>query len=236
MAIKYELRPWGMNNKAEYIGKIIERGTRNRQDLIAQMTGPGSILKPTECEAVLDAFFEALAQTMRNGYGYSDPHLQCRPQMRGIFDSTTDRYDPERHSIELALNSNKAFEAYLNNAATQHVPNNGLQSPTPTRVHDLKSQTTNQQLTPGHPIELKGEHLKIIAPDDTEQGVFFVHQGTSTRYRHQLIHQNHPTTLQVAVPESLTAGTYHIEVCSLVRPRNTQLRTGVFSKPLAVNP
>lgn len=48
---------------------------KNIKDIIHQITKPRSILKETECVAVIHDFFKAIAENLGEGYGFNRENL-----------------------------------------------------------------------------------------------------------------------------------------------------------------
>ena len=225
MSVKYELRPYALGTAGQHRGNVLERGMLSRQQLIDQLTKAGSILKPTECEAVLQAFGQQLAQNALEGYGYADEFLKCSLSIKGTFEGPDDRFDPKRHTLQLNVQANKALNEPLQAADMQFAAANSL-APSIQQVADWKSRTENNLLSPGHPIEIKGTLLKITNPDDPEQGVFFQHQESKQWTRHQFLYDNLPKTLSLTVPNTLPQGQYQVEVRTKILEHHKKLRAG----------
>ena len=193
-------------------------------ELVDQLTQEGSILKPTECNAVINAAFRTITNNLREGYGFASDHFSMTPSVSGVFVNDEDRYDPARHQVELNLRLGAPMKEALGQVKVKVVPYN-TPMPTIKQVFDRKSKTTNQQLTPGYTLEITGELLKVEDEADAQQGVFLVNTQKAEELKIDHFYQNTPKTLQVELPDNLKKGTYRLEVRTTVY-RGSEIRTG----------
>lgn len=183
----------------------------SRDNLIREITGPGSILKPTESNAVLDNYWQTIADYIREGQAYSDDYISIRFGISGTFQNEDDRFDPERHAVIVSA----LLKSAVSNA-TMDVPLRKVDSqritPEIDSIFDWGSETNDERLTPGDVLEIKGSNLKIHDNIDGEEGVFFIHQEDGSEFEAEQYRTNEPKTLSLRIPDALTAGTYRIEV------------------------
>lgn len=201
------------------------------QDLVNDITSEGSILKPTECNAVIAATFRALGQRLQKGEGFISEFLLIDRSISGVFDNDDDRFDPERHQIK----ANVRLGSTLAKMAEQSPVKKVLtikKLPVPETFRDLKTKTFNDRLTPGSFAEIVGKDLKIDDLDNPEEGVFFIDQGgTVTRVAD--VANNYPGKLTIEVPDTLSKGEYTLEVRTVRRGTQT-LRKGRLNETLVV--
>ncbi|GAA5023081.1 hypothetical protein GCM10011506_05680 [Marivirga lumbricoides] len=69
--------------------------------MIKAVTGPGSILKPTESNAVIDAYSAQIANWISEGEGYADEYVSIRFSRGCVFITEDDRFDSSRHSLNV---------------------------------------------------------------------------------------------------------------------------------------
>lgn len=129
--------------------------------------------------------------------------------IRGVFESETDKFDPKPHSLDISYNPGKIARGLLADTAV-NVTKAATTGPIVGMVTDSKSDTTNERLTPGQPIKIAGSNLKIIGDPD-KVGVFFVSTNDATAKKSELIVTNNPSELTLTVPE-LQNGWYRIRV------------------------
>ena len=202
---------------------------QNRQQLttaavVKQITGKGSILKSTECNAVINDLFEAIADNLRQGHGFTCDYFSLEPSVSGVFVNDEDRYDPKRHQVELNLRLGSPLKKALAEMEVKVLPHN---TPVPTikKVFDRKSKTTNEQLTPGYTLDITGDLLKIEDETAAEQGVFLVNTQRAEEVKIGHLFLNVAKTLEVELPDNLKKGTYRLEVRTAVY-KVKEVRTG----------
>ncbi len=202
------------------------------EDAIRALTRSGSILKHTECFAVIHSFLDYLNEQVAEGNGFLSPYFRLTPGIRGVFSSDEDAYDPRRHRPSVNFRPGKRMQQAMQRMKVRSLDAQ-LPAPAPSGFQDWKSDASNRTVTPGHSGVVTGERLKITDPSDSEQGVFFIHLLTRQRYRASDVHHNYPQQLLISVPESLPPGDYRLEVRSAfgtIAP----VRTGILAKTLTV--
>jgi hypothetical protein len=202
------------------------------EDIIRQITIPGSILKETECAAVIHDFFKAIAHNLEEGRGFASEYIRIHPKVTGVFTGKVDLFDPERHSKELSIFPKKVFKDAVDKMKLQKVEASVLQADI-TAVYDLKSQQTDTLITPGNLIEVLGSKLKLNT-ELADEGMFLINNTDGSEIKIQHLHTNLPGKLSAMLPDNLPSGSYSMEVRK--RPeRNKTLVTGVHTKQLKVN-
>ncbi len=204
--------------------------TRDQEDLMTRVTRKGSILKPTEVRAVIDAYWEGITEFVRAGEVYSDQFISTRFDISGVFKNPDDRFDPSRHTLAVAVKVKEAVTSAVADVTLRKVDARTTQ-PEIKSVYDWGSDTHNATLTSEATLEVQGEQLKIC-DNLEEEGVFFVNQANDSEVKAERVRTNEPKTLTLMVPK-LRAGRYRLEV------RNTRydgkiLRIGVFTPVLTV--
>jgi len=56
------------------------------EDIVRQITGRGSILKDTECIAVIHDFFRVIGENLVEGKGFTSEYFRIFPSIAGKFD------------------------------------------------------------------------------------------------------------------------------------------------------
>lgn len=203
----------------------------SREDLIGKITGPGSILKPTETDAVIDNYWQTITEYIRDGEAYSDDYIRTRFSISGVFQNEVDQFDPERHEVLVSIVLKDSVAEAANNISVQKVNGRNI-VPEIERIYDWGSETNDETLTPGDVLEITGNHLKLY-DNLEEEGVFFVNQSDGTETNADQIRTNEPKTLTLRIPDGLAACTYRLEVRTTSRTGDT-LRTGIFTTELTV--
>ena len=204
--------------------------TRDREELVASATRKGSILKPTEVRAVIDSYWEGIADIVRAGEVYSDQFISTRFDISGVFRDQDDRFDPSRHTLTVTVKVKEAVTSAAAEVALRKVDARTTQ-PVIKSVYDWGSDTHNATLTPEATLEVQGEQLRMYGNLE-EEGVFFVNQANDSEVKAERVRTNEPKTLTLMVPK-LRAGRYRLEVRN-TRHDGKTLRIGVFTPVLTV--
>ena len=80
--------------------------------------------------------------------------------------------------------------------------------------------------------EIQGQLLKL---DDTasDEGIFFISENGGGEIKVSYIYQNFPKSVQFEVPETLSAGSYRLEVRNRAH-HGKSVRKGILEYPLNV--
>lgn len=219
-------------NKNDYLG--VPQSTKNKstEDIIQQITHPGSILKETECAAVINDFFKAIASNLQEGVGFTNEFIRISPGVTGVFNGINDQFDPTRHHKQVNIVGGKELKAAVEEMLVEKVAAS-VRQPEINSVYDLKSQQNNAALTPGHMIELSGSLLKVDI-ELADEGIFLVNTADGSEIKIAQIHTNLPSKLSGMLPDSLVPGGYNLIVRN--RPEgNKNLMSGSFAEDLTVS-
>ncbi|SMO37236.1 DUF4469 domain-containing protein [Fodinibius sediminis] len=223
--------PFTTDDPDDRLARPVDVTMNTRKDLIEDITAPGSILKPTETNAVIDNYWKRIILYLREGEGYTDEYIRTRFGISGIFTSEDDQFEPGRHEILIKLVPKSTVTEIAGDIPVRKLTGGGV-TPEIDEVNDWASGTIDEVLTPGDVLEITGSNLKIY--DNIEdEGVFFVPQSGDDKTEAPQIHTNEPTTLALRIPEELSPGTYRLEVRNTPRNGN-QLRSTIFTPRLIV--
>jgi hypothetical protein len=217
------------DNTDDCYARPVEVKVNTRGQLVQNLTRSGSILKTTECNAVIDGYWNEIGGFIARGEGYRDEYLTVRLDINGVFTDSNDRFDPSRHTLVVSALLNSSLTALAKSVPLQY-EKAVAGAPVIESVYDWGSDTVNEKLTPGDTIEIAGEDLKIY--EERGEGVFFMDQSTGVETPGELPRRNEPGGLMLRVP-ALPSGQYRIEVRNTTR-KGKVLRTGVFVQPLTV--
>ena len=202
------------------------------EDIIQQITKPGSILKQTECVAVIHDFFTAITENLKEGHGFASQYIRINPSITGVFDGLDDQYDQQRHKIQVSVNAAKEFKNAIEGVQLEKVAASA-RIPDIKSVFDLKSQEMNSTISPGHMVELQGSRLKLDL-SQTDEGIYLVNTADSSEIKVQQIHTNLPSKLFGMLPDGIPPGSYTIEVRARMEG-NKNLAVGILKDKLTVS-
>jgi hypothetical protein len=201
------------------------------EEVIGQITIPGSILKETECVAVIHEFFRVISENLKNGKGFVSDYIRIQPSVRGVFQGLDDKFDPDRHQKQVMVNAAKAFKDAVSEMKLEKVAAQD-QKPVITSVFDFKTGTSDKQLTPGHMVEVCGNKLKIDR-DKEDEGIYLLGKDDNSETVIETVYQNFPGKLSMLIPDNLKPGQYILEVRNRMR-NNLNLSKGFFPNELVV--
>ncbi len=219
------------DNPDDRLAQPVDVTMNTREDLIEEITGPGSILKTTETNAVIDNYWQKITDYIRDGEGYTDDYVRTRFGISGVFQNDDDKFDPARHEVLVSIIPKKSVTGVTDEIILRRVDGRDI-TPEVDSIYDWSSATNNDIITPDGVLEVTGTNLKILSNLE-EEGVFFVSQSDDTETEATQVRTNEPKTLTLQIPGNLAAGTYRLEVRNTTYNSNT-LRTGVFTPELTV--
>jgi len=205
------------DNPDDYVGKPVNMVTKTRDELIADMTGPGSILTDTESETVTKKYWKTIINYTADGNTYRDDYMSTRLDISGVFDGPDDRFDPERHTITISIVPGPALKEAVKQIKPRFVKPDPEQ-PEIKSIYDWGSDSANSKLSVGGTLELEGYALKIY--DQQEQGVFFINKNSGEETKANRLRTNEPKKITLSVPQ-LAAGLYRLEVRNTTRKGKT---------------
>ena len=215
----------------DYMAIVQDAVSNGRDEIIKEITGPGSILKDTECNAVLSAYFNQLVENLEKGIGYRDEYITISPTVQGVFNSEDDRFDQVRHSIYPNISPGAILKEAVKKIKVTTVEGSERR-PVIKELYDILSGTSNERITKGGVIELYGDFLKVDTTDEN-QGIFLENPADGTEIKLDRIHNNFPKKLSVIVPADLAAGSYRLKVKASL-PSTKSVRTGTLDATILV--
>lgn len=219
------------DDPSDYRAVVRPKSTAELEDVIERMVQHGSTVGKADILSVLEDYYSTVERMVLEGVNVNTPGANYRTSIRGVFEGLTDTFDPSRHQVRAVVNPGKRFRRAVEKRAQPVKKEPVRPAPTPLEYIDLSSGARDSVVTPGGMGQVTGRRLKFD-PADAEQGIFFVAEdGTETKV--DLVGRNMPADLMFMVPESLTAGTYTLEVRAVLRNRD-DLRVGALEDPLTV--
>ena len=220
----------------DYVARTSSERSLSVADICnSAVTRGGADTNASTMEHGVQLFLKEMAYQLGDGYSVNTGYFTASVNIKGVFNSPGETFNPSKHSVQFLFNQGEAMRAELPGVEVEilGVAESGLSI---VQVADLKSGTVNDRLTPGRNLRIKGSKLKL-AGDNAAVGVYFVNQTTneSTKVDLDDIVTNNPSELLIIVPP-LAVGTYSLQVTTqyggsalLKEPRSA-----VFDKPLAV--
>ena len=169
-----------------------------------------------------------------DGYSVNTGYFTANAQVRGVFDSRTETFNPAKHSVLFRFNQGDLLRKEIPNLQVQ-VMGVGESSIVVSQVVDSKTGSVNDRITPSGTIRIRGEKLKIVG-DNPQVGVSLEdEEGNSFHVDERDIVVNMPSELIVQIPP-LPPGRYQLAISNQysVGAILKEPRTAVYNKILTV--
>lgn len=221
----------------DFIARVSSERTLTVDEICASAADRGGAdISAAAMSHSVSLFFKEMAFQLCNGFSVNADYFTATPQIKGVFNSSTEKFTPGKHSVLFQFTQGDKLRKQLSDVEVEilGVADSSLSI---FQVTDVKSGTLNDKLTPNRSLKIKGYKLKL-AGDNANVGVYFVNQttGERTQVESSEIVTNNPSELIVTIPE-LAAGTYTVEVSTQFSGNSVLLkepRTTAFDKPLIV--
>ncbi|MDR1865792.1 MAG: DUF4469 domain-containing protein [Bacteroidales bacterium] len=221
----------------DFYAKVISERTLNIEEICEAAIARGNA--PTSVEAMkinVELFLKEMGYQLKDGYSVNTGYFIATPLIKGIFKHAKDRYDALRHSIQFLFTQGDVLRKGLSDV-TVEITGVGEAGAVITEVTDVKTDSTNDRLTPNRNLRIKGSKLKL-AGENPEVGVYFVNEATGeqTKVAADEVVNNKPSELVIIIPE-LAPGLYALKVITQFTGNTVLLkepRTISFDKILNV--
>lgn len=231
--MNYSLRPNRFTeNPNDQTASVEHAGTATIDTIIDRMVAEGGAIKESEARSNILEFFKATNYYLSQGYTISLDYFKARFSISGVFTDTNDTFDANRHQLNIKMSAGKFLKEVVGN-----VPLNKVKGSTVSinidRVQDYMSKTNDDVLTSGGMVRILGDRLFIDTSDDN-QGVFLIAEDR-TETKIEFLQQISYGELMVQIPMGLAAGTYRLEIRSIIRGQ-TSLSKGLVDDLEVVAP
>ena len=229
MALRYGLVPNHLTDDPnDCMAVTTDNDTINIEQIVERAIGKGSTVTKAEALSVIEEFEYSVVAAIKEGNNVITELFKIYPSVSGVFTDEEDGFDPARHSVKLNLNAGSRLKSIVSDIELKKVEINSPQ-PVLQQFINLKSNTINEDFTPGQVASIKGSLLKFDS-EDPQQGIFFIaDDGTETKVANVI--KNKPSELLFFVPEGLTSGTFQVEVRA-IQYNHKKLKTGRLASEL----
>jgi hypothetical protein len=220
----------------DYVARASSERSLSVADVCESAVSRGSAGVPAKTiEHNVGLFFEEMAYLLKDGYSVNTGFFTAGAQIRGVFNSPKETFDPGKHSVFFQFNMGETLRGSLADVTVEilGVAETGIEI---AQVTDVKTGSVNDQLTPNRNLRIKGSKLKIMG-SDASVGVYFLNESTSESIKVDAadIVTNNPSELIIVTP-ALGSGSYKLKV--VTQFTNSALlkepRSLVFDKTLTV--
>lgn len=193
----------------DYMAVTQDNQTFSMDQIVDRMISRGSTVTKAEALGVMEEFGLAIEEILKEGNNINSSLFGIYPSISGVFNGPADGFDSKRHGIRINITAGSRLNRIISEIKVQKVE---VTSPAPVieKFVNLKTRTINDSFTPGQIASISGLMLKFNETDPA-QGIFFISaDGVETKVTN--VSKNKPSELLFFVPDSLTAGTFQVEV------------------------
>jgi DNA-binding domain/Domain of unknown function (DUF4469) with IG-like fold len=212
-----------------------ERSLNVQQICLSASNRGGADISASAMEHATELFLKEMAYQLCDGFSVNTGYFTANTTIRGVFDSPSETFNKDKHSIIFQFNQGEKLRAEIPNIEV-NILGVAEASAVILQVTDVKSGSVNDLLTPGRNLKIVGSKIKVTG-DDASVGVYFVDATTQerTKVEQSDIVTNNPSEVMVVIPE-LAAGIYTIEVLTQYSGSQSlkEPRTATLDKQLTV--
>lgn len=204
--------------------------TINMDQLIKLIMLRSAGLTESEVSSVLKEYFVAIAHYLEEGNRIVTPFFNITPTVCGVFEDKMASFEKGKHRVRINVTAGVQLKKVSDRIsvekirAIKHVP-------IVDEVYDFASDSKDDILSPGQPLRLSGEYLKLDAKDNS-QGVFFVSAADQTEVRAGMYIECRNKQISLIVPDSLASGNYSLKVRAMM---GNEVRLGEYNTPLTIS-
>ncbi|WP_449388271.1 DNA-binding domain-containing protein [Chryseobacterium lineare] len=224
------------DNPNDFTARTASERSLNVQQICQSAANRGGAdISASAMEHATELFLKEMAYQLCDGYSINTGYFMANTTIRGVFDSPSETFNKDKHSIIFQFNQGEKLRAEIPNIEV-NILGIAEASAVILQVTDVKSGSVNDLLTPGRNLKIVGSKIKVTG-DDASVGVYFVDATTQerTKVEQSDIVTNNPSEVMVVIPE-LAAGTYTIEVLTQYSGSQSlkEPRTATLDKQLTV--
>lgn len=204
----------GKDGKAGYYAMTIIRDTCFDEDIANDIivSGLNEGLSKAQLLRIMELVRNAKLSRLADAYAVDDGISRMQLKVKGTFDSESEAFSTEKHSVEIAMHPTSDAKKYFEELRPV-IRQGNSKKPVITGIYDVKSKS-GDTLTKGGYLEIRGTCLKICG-DNENVGLYFENTEDSSdvvKVSAEELGQNVGSTLACVVPSELKSGTYRIKV------------------------
>ena len=204
----------------------------NMSEIVQRIMARNPGLSPAQINSSIDEFFKEISIIVGDGGAINTPLFNTQPSIAGVFHGAVDTFDARRHRVKTNITSGTMMHRATDEIRTQKVQ---IAEPLPfiLEVHDVVSETVNEEITPGGVLQIRGGRLRLIT-ENPANGIFLIgDDGQDVKL--PTVIENKPSRLIAMIPADLPTGDYSLEVRTTFSTANRETRTiktGRFNREL----
>ncbi|MCD9855161.1 DUF4469 domain-containing protein [Epilithonimonas sp. JDS] len=200
------------DNPNDYIARTVSERSLNVKEICeAAVSRGGADVAAQTMEHATELFLKEMAYQLCDGYSVNTGYFTASTNIRGVFGSPSETFDPAKHNILFQFNQGEKLRAEIDNIEV-NILGVADASAVILQVRDVRTDSVNDLLTPGKNLKILGSKIKVWG-DSRSNGVFLVDNTTQDRIQvdESDMVNNNPSELIIVIPE-LPAGTYKLEI------------------------
>ncbi len=225
--------PWPDPLLAAMLGGTVNgRATAGEEYITERMLKLGAPHTPSQIKAFFAAQEQAMVYLLQQGFLIEHPLSDVCTTIEGVFSDPHDEFDPQQHSLDIECGEGIEIADWLE--GYRELERRGLgETPRPLLdgYDDIHTDLSDQSVSPGHMIRLRGYWLRF-QDSDPQQGVFISAEDGSTQ-RVQTVLITGLCGADFVWPHDLPLGNYWLEMRSIIVPRDGLQRT-MWPNPIPV--
>ena len=224
------------DNPNDLIARVSSERSLSIKDICQSAVARGGAdISAAAMEHAVNLWLKEMGYRLCDGFSANAQWFTVHPSIKGVFDSPSEKFSPEKHTVAFDFNQGSLLRKEL---ATVDVQILGVADSSLfiAQVIDVKTGSVNDLLTPNRNLRISGSKIKI-AGDDPDNGVYFANQsGALMKVDDSDIVNNNPSELIIVIP-ALAAGEYQVKIITQYSSSNASLkepRTVTFDRVLTV--
>lgn len=206
----YDIHFEGVKNKS--LGHVVTTRSVNEEDLVKIAVARRTDLNAGTLRAAYEILREVAEEELINGASVTFGFGHARLGVNGIFNNDDVKWNPKEHRLYLISSPDDRLRRLMKGTQVK-VRGKATVGPIINTITDVASKDTNNFLTIGGMVNMKGVRMKIAGPSP-ENGLYLTHldTGVSTFIPPSALAVNHPRSITFTVPASLEPGNYQLSI------------------------
>ncbi|MGC3979519.1 MAG: DNA-binding domain-containing protein [Paludibacteraceae bacterium] len=231
MPLKYSLTENLLTERPDdYSAQTHSAESYGKEKFIKRLLGKGTLVTETDALAVLNIIESTVREITLEGGTINLPLFNTSFSISGVFESPLDMFDANRHKLNVNITKGTllrdAEKEVTFEKTTSPVPQPQIQE-----VKDSVSGKTNETLTPGGIIEVRGYNIKV-AGGDAAAGLWFISES-GAEVKATILAQNKPSLLIAQIPV-LAAGNWQVKIITQYSGSNILQVPKIYVYPKAL--
>lgn len=144
------------DNPNDFIASTVsERSLSVKQICESAVNRGGADISASAMEHATELFLKEMAYQLCDGFSVNTGYFTANTQIRGVFDSPSETFNSEKHSILFQFNQGEKLRAEIPNIEI-NILGVADASSAILQVTDVKSGNINDLLTPGRNLKISG--------------------------------------------------------------------------------